>query len=317
MARIDGVISVTGKLGEVVGYKGRYGRTYMRKRKYTIKNPKSYGQAIQRMVLATVGKTSSWLKGVVDNSFDGYANGGESLNRFRKVNMQLCRAAAIAGTQAGTPSLAGDFVPKNGEGCGMWQGMQISSGSVPFAQNSIDFASNVFDLKIPITSSGDTVSATRAAFLAAMEGMGAQQGDQLTFCIIYKTESNETRGDFGRLIWVGLPEGDTLTLSTNGVLNSEIFKTENMSSSVSTGNTLEVYPTVSSTEMDETYESGVILTRVINGEQKHSTCFMTVTSEGTSINDASSVIPTYQGGASPETPQTDSPWYTENAENPQ
>lgn len=95
MAKIDGVIQFTGKLGQVVGMKGRSGRNFMRQRTQEIKNPRSQAQCIQRMILATVGASIAHLKAICNNSVEGKSNGADTLAYLRGEWMRMLRTSDI------------------------------------------------------------------------------------------------------------------------------------------------------------------------------------------------------------------------------
>lgn len=95
MAKIDGVIQFTGKLGQVVGMKGRNGRNFMRQRTQEIKNPRSQAQCIQRMILATVGASIAYLKAICNNSVEGKSNGADTLAYLRGEWMRMLRTSDI------------------------------------------------------------------------------------------------------------------------------------------------------------------------------------------------------------------------------
>ena len=95
MAKIDGVIQFSGKLGQVVGMKGRNGRNFMRQRTDAVKNPRSLGQNIQRMILATVGQSIGFLKEICSNSVEGKVNGNDTLSYLRSQWMRMLRVSDI------------------------------------------------------------------------------------------------------------------------------------------------------------------------------------------------------------------------------
>ncbi len=95
MAKINGVIQFTGKLGQVVGMKGRNGRNFMRQRTNEVKNPRSQAQCIQRMILATVGSSIAYLKAICNNSVEGKSNGADTLAYLRGEWMRMLRTSDI------------------------------------------------------------------------------------------------------------------------------------------------------------------------------------------------------------------------------
>lgn len=95
MGKLKGVIQFTGKLGQVVGYKGRNERRFIRERVTEINNPRSTGQNIQRMILATAAVGVSKLKSILSNSFEGKQYGADSLAYARQLWMRQLRTSNI------------------------------------------------------------------------------------------------------------------------------------------------------------------------------------------------------------------------------
>lgn len=84
-----------GKLGDVVLYR-QNGQQMSRPRVRVVKNPRTSGQQIQRMIQATIAYGYAGLKTIVDHSFEGVQYGGKSMNYFMKRNMDALRAQVIA-----------------------------------------------------------------------------------------------------------------------------------------------------------------------------------------------------------------------------
>lgn len=80
----NSTLTVKGKVGNVVGYKGRNGKKLMRIRQTEVYNPKTDGQLFQRMIIATAARAYSLLNSVCDHSFQGIAVGGQSQSYFLK-----------------------------------------------------------------------------------------------------------------------------------------------------------------------------------------------------------------------------------------
>lgn len=76
-------------IGDVT-FAHRNGQQIARVRVRKIKNPKSYGQAEQRMISAEVVKFYSPLSGVLETSFEGLSK-SESYAKFLSINMNLAR----------------------------------------------------------------------------------------------------------------------------------------------------------------------------------------------------------------------------------
>ena len=84
-----------GKLGDIVLYR-QNGQQMSRPRTRVVKNPRTSGQQIQRMVQATIAYAYAGLKTIVDHSFEGVQYGGKSMNYFIKRNMDALRAQVVA-----------------------------------------------------------------------------------------------------------------------------------------------------------------------------------------------------------------------------
>lgn len=80
----------TGKVGSLVAQR-RKGQTIL-KEYVKPSNPKTSRQIAQRIVFATVMQAAKFMKPIVDHSFENYAKGQDSLNRFTKVNLDRLRA---------------------------------------------------------------------------------------------------------------------------------------------------------------------------------------------------------------------------------
>ena len=80
-----------GKLGDIVLSRA-YGEQIARARAKVVKNPRTTGQQVQRIILATVTKAYSQMKPIVNHSWQGVSYGGASMNKFNKLNMDFLRA---------------------------------------------------------------------------------------------------------------------------------------------------------------------------------------------------------------------------------
>lgn len=83
-----------GKVGNLVARKGPKGGTVLAARQTQVKNPQTNKQMAQRIILATVAAAAKGLYEIIDHSFEGYAKGSASTQRFRKVNMNKLRQLA-------------------------------------------------------------------------------------------------------------------------------------------------------------------------------------------------------------------------------
>lgn len=91
MGKQTGAIRFTGKLANVVGFRTASGEG-IRERITEVRNPKSAGQNVQRMILATTAISMSYLTKVLNNAVKGKSYGNPSLNYLRKIWMNELRA---------------------------------------------------------------------------------------------------------------------------------------------------------------------------------------------------------------------------------
>jgi len=136
------------------------------------KNPKSEGQMIQRIILATVAQAYSRMKGVCDHAFQGLGEGAYSQARFNKINLRYLRGL-VTGAVAAEDSYADvkAFIPL-GQRYLAPNRYIISEGSLP----AVNFAVND-DAEASMAFTGTTYG-------DFIQQYGLQRGDQLTFMFI-------------------------------------------------------------------------------------------------------------------------------------
>lgn len=183
-----------GSIGDVTLYRAN-GQQCSRARNRVVKNPKTAGQQIQRMIAATVGYAYSGLASIVDHSFEGVPYGGPSMNRFRKLNMDKLRATAT--------TIVNNPEQKN-PACFAMKGVRtvypnayvISTGSIESKATLVSLPSAA-EKQAGFTISGNVSKLTILVLLAAT---GAMIGDQLTFVAINNALSDPlaTFGEQGR-----------------------------------------------------------------------------------------------------------------------
>ena len=160
-------------IGDVT-FARRNGQQIARVRVRKIKNPKSYGQAEQRMISAEVVKFYSPLSGVLESSFEGLSK-SESYAKFLSINMNLARANGWA--------------VKKGSG---WIPLpfQLSAGNL--AAPKVNATGDL------VIGDYETAPATLGALSTALidANPGLQNGDQVTF--IYSTTGDTYTPKFGR-----------------------------------------------------------------------------------------------------------------------
>lgn len=170
-----------GKLGDIVLYR-QNGQQMSRPRTRVVKNPRTSGQQIQRMVQATIAYAYAGLKTIVDHSFEGVQYGGKSMNYFMKRNMDDLRAQVIAGGNG--EDIAARFAIPNVRVL-YPNNYVVSNGSLPkcIDPDSAAINGNSGALKF---GSGSVSEGTLSEFMTLF---GASPGDQLTF-LIFNTKKD-------------------------------------------------------------------------------------------------------------------------------
>lgn len=168
MAKINGVIQFTGKLGQVVGMKGRNGRNFMRQRTNEIKNPRSQAQCIQRMILATVGSSIAYLKAICNNSVEGKTNGADTLAYLRGEWMRMLRTSDILTSRK-------SFL-KKGDNYFAVNPYLLSKGTLVSPKVTI----NSSDLSMTVDGMGNNVNVTPSQLFPNI-----RLGDQITFVGVF------------------------------------------------------------------------------------------------------------------------------------
>ena len=169
-----------GKLGDVVLYR-QNGQQMSRPRVRVVKNPRTSGQQIQRMIQATIAYGYAGLKTIVDHSFEGVQYGGKSMNYFMKRNMDALRAQVIAGSN-GTDIDACFAIPNVRV---LYPNKYIvANGSLtPFPEPvSFDQENLMIDFGL-VSDAAPTVQ-------DFMNVLGVSAGDQLTFLVLNVNKQN-------------------------------------------------------------------------------------------------------------------------------
>lgn len=172
-----------GKVGDLV-FSRAFGKQIIRSKATSVANPKTYGQNVQRCVLASVAKAAAALTPIVDHSFAYITYGAESVRHFRKINMAKMRDAYL---NDGGDSF--NWVPKGGSF--MAGEYIISQGNLPaFDCLPTDGLNPIFvqgQARLP--ENGDI---TAQQFKAAYPYL--QGGDQLTLVTIEKISGSFRAG---------------------------------------------------------------------------------------------------------------------------
>lgn len=167
-----------GSVGDVTFYRNQ-GQQCARARNRAPRNPKTYAQLVQRMILATASKAYSRMKSITDHSFQGVSYGAESQSYFLKRAMEDIRNF-VAESLAMAPATITDPLrqiglawPNDVHEAGY--GLLISQGSITsipatFVTSGED---KVFDHFGGAISAGATIADVLVA-------LNAVAGDQLT-----------------------------------------------------------------------------------------------------------------------------------------
>ena len=169
-----------GKLGDIVLYR-QNGQQMSRPRTRVVKNPRTSGQQIQRMIQATIAYGYAGLKTIVDHSFEGVQYGQRSMSYFMKRNMDELRAQVIAGSNGA--SINARFAIPNVRVL-YPNAYVVSNGSlIPFpdptemsgAQGRV-----LFGIGIP----------AQPTVAQMLDALGLSAGDQLTLLVMNAREEN-------------------------------------------------------------------------------------------------------------------------------
>lgn len=185
MATQNSTITVKGKLGNIVGYKGRDGKRLARIRQTEVKNPKTDGQVIQRMILATASKAYGRMKSICDHSFQGVSYGAPSQSYFLKRAMEDVRNF-VAKTLPEFPetlrkdprAFVGLAEPKSLANAGV--GLLISEGTIPAIPVTLNTPEQGAEPVVDYFGSLITAEGAQPSVIKVMNALGAQKGDQIT-----------------------------------------------------------------------------------------------------------------------------------------
>lgn len=188
MATQNSTITVKGKLGNIVGYKGRDGKRLARIRQTEVKNPKTDGQIIQRMILATASKAYGLMKSIVDHSWQGVSYGGISQSYFLKKAMERIRKF-VADSMAAFPSSITDPLQWVGLArpdrlAEAGYGLQISEGTIPSVSANYAKQGEGEDADTVLDHFGNLIAGVSednpATTQNVLNAIGAKAGDQIT-----------------------------------------------------------------------------------------------------------------------------------------
>lgn len=189
-------------IGDVT-FARRNGQQIARVRVRKIKNPRSYGQAEQRMISSEVVKFYSPLSGVLETSFEGLSK-SLSYAKFLSVNMNLARAEGY-GVKKGS-----GWIPLP---------LQLSSGSLG--------TPNVNGGGELVIAASETAPTTLGTLSTAIIGANPtlQNGDQITF--IYSVTGDTYTPKFGRF-FLNTASTDPMPANVFAVRNENAITASNV-----------------------------------------------------------------------------------------
>lgn len=212
MAKAKGLMAAgqTGKLGNVVYFKGANGQTITRQL-VAPKNPNTLAQRYQRVIIKTVNKNYQVMKSLADHAFEGKTMGAQCMNRFMQLNARTLRSRAVEIQSAGQ-SLAQyySFMPLKSERF-VPASVFISEGSLPQVPVDIEDGAAGFDLDVN-------------TYQGVCDKYGLRRGDQLTFvCIVRDVATGENVLRYARVILDPRnPDGSGAAMSSAFVADSAI-----------------------------------------------------------------------------------------------
>lgn len=178
MAKQTSTLTINGKLGNIVGYKGPKGEQLARIKAANVKNPKTTGQVLQRMIMATAAKAYSRMNSIVDHSFENVPYGVRSQNFFMKEACKDVRTFVAANypqmtvTGANAIETVGLATPESFNLAGV--GLLISKGTIPTIETRLIDGS--------VIAFGGAIPTEKAKLSDIMNALGAEAGDQITIC---------------------------------------------------------------------------------------------------------------------------------------
>lgn len=194
--------TASGSLGDIVMAR-QNGQQVQRTRVRTIANPKTEGQAAQRMLMAAITRFYSPLTTCLERSFEGL-NRSKSYSKFLKVNAQLGKSQLFA-----VPKDAG-LVPVP---------VKLSAGTMPSPAVSFDTtAGHGFKMDVSGAAAADNWGELSQQIIAKY---GVQNGDQITIiCCIESQMAGEYNIEYNRFY---LDINSTAAIPVVGVCTLEAF----------------------------------------------------------------------------------------------
>ena len=200
-----------GKVGSLV-FSRADGKQIVRSRAEVVKNPRTESQMIQRIMLNTIAQAYSTMKVIVDHSYQGVAEGQQSMSMFMQRNLNLIRQHVAEQKAAG---------------------MSFDEIKEFSALKSNNFALNAYEIakgKLPVINPTLTKGKITASIVLdenTYEGVinqyALKRGDQITFVAVIRDGISKRAFTYARVILDPRDaNGNELPLSTKFVENGAI-----------------------------------------------------------------------------------------------
>lgn len=164
-----------GKVGDIV-FTRRNGEQVTRPRVRRVKNPKTEGQQIQRMIFASVIAAYSRCKSICDHSFEGVKYGADSQAKFMSENLKRLRAFYPNSSKPDNRPVDTMAFALPNDIAMAGAGLVIARGSIPAPAVAVDGDG--------VLQGFGTGAGTDRSVKGVLAGLGAQKGDQITACAI-------------------------------------------------------------------------------------------------------------------------------------
>ncbi len=177
MGKATGIFTnFTGKVANVVGYvsTNKQGKKQQMLRGYQpeVRNPKSIGQAVQRMKMKPIMNLYRALKSIIDRGFEGVKYGDMSRRKFMKLAMN---------------DFVGPYLQK-GDNRAVPSALIISSGSLP--EITVDANETAELLTNLVVEADDYGTVAQLTIVLLANNSFLNEGDQLTIVWIEKSGNN-------------------------------------------------------------------------------------------------------------------------------
>lgn len=238
----------------------------------TVANPRTAAQMAGRMYMSTVMQAVAAMSGIIDHSFDGMAKGQPSISEFIRINYSLIKADALAHSASG-----------NAFGLVKYQEKGIRNGAFQVSKGSV-----VVPSAITVNAADGEVAIALGAGNLTIGGLKAVLGFDTEDYITVLGISSPGKFFFDRLTIDPSLTDDTVIATGNA---GSIFLHEGNKTfdSELDGNNVNIIATSIATNM------GIIISKKVDGQWKHSTCKLSTPTTPTYTSDVA--LPTYPTGA--------------------